>query len=1210
MNLTPLLDIFDELPAYAAAETAVDGRTAELVLGLPRSARPPILAKLAMGRRVPILLVAGRVEQVPIWMQELEAWLPEGHTLVRFPEATPLPYERGPWGENSRQQRLTVLSHLMAGQHPLIPAEDTPLLIVTSARALMQKSLPKRNFIKATRVVRLGQMVDWAKLEESWQAAGYERVTVVERHGQYSQRGGIVDIFPAGGGEFPIRIELFGDEVDTLRWFDPATQRTVTELPPPQRVLIPPAREAVPADGVELGQVLQLDAPDKEDELPSWQDDIPNLLGARPFANAEFYLPLIYQRPDSLLHYLPDNALVVVDDWAAVGEAIHELTSQADQLHEEQASLPPAYPSPVFTWEELSAWLGHKRPLVLGEWHKAEERPTNAPLTPLAEAFGAGPRFGGQTKPLIYQLQYAQRVGERTIVASRQAPRLAELWRNDGKQGSRGAGEQGGWGAEEQRSGGAEEHGRGGEEERKGGSEAGDSALSTQHSALLTFVHGSIGEGFTLERAEDNKVLLNLLSDAEIFGWNRPAPRAQKARRSYAPESFFADIVAGDYVVHSEYGIGRFLGLVVRAISDSDREYLKIEYANDDILYVPVHHADRLSKWMGAAEFAPNLHRLGGKQWGESRQKAQKAINEMADELLELYAAREEIHGHAFGKDTEWQAELEASFAYQETDDQIRAIQDVKADMERPLPMDRLICGDVGFGKTEVALRAAFKAVMDGRQVAILVPTTVLAQQHFHNFRQRLETFPVKVAMLSRFLTHGQQEDVVQKLKNGAVDIVIGTHRLLSDDIRFHNLGLLIIDEEQRFGVAHKERLKQLRTEVDVLTMTATPIPRTMHMAIAGVRDVSIINTAPAERLPVQTYVGEFEEQLVRRAILRELDRGGQIYFVHNRVQSIEMMKRRLEEIAPEAIIAIGHGQMGERELEQVMEQFAEGHVDILLSTTIIESGLDIPNANTLIVDRADTFGLAQLYQLRGRVGRGAHRAYSYFFHPRWGTLAAESQARLEAIASATELGAGYSIAMRDLEIRGAGELLGASQSGHIAAIGFDLYTRMLATAVRLRKQAQAAEPGEVIKVETVETVLIDLPLPTYIPPDYVPDAGLRLRLYRRMAGLVTLEEIEGMAAELLDRFGPIPAPVENLLYQLRVKVMAGRAGASAVTHESSQIRIQIPNLHNMDRVAMQRFLGEQVRVSRTGVWFMKDLATQVWQVGLVQVLEKLGRRK
>jgi transcription-repair coupling factor (superfamily II helicase) len=719
----------------------------------------------------------------------------------------------------------------------------------------------------------------------------------------------------------------------------------------------------------------------------------------------------------------------------------------------------------------------------------------------------------------------------------------------------------------------------------------------------ITFVRGGLLEGFQLERAEDNHVLLNLLTDAEVFGWRRPAPRRYRRRRPVAPETPFADLQPGDFIVHLDYGIGRFMGLVVRALGGMEREYLQVQYANGDMVYVPVHHADRMSKWVGSDENPPTLNRIGGKSWQAAKRRAQRDIAELADELLELYAARELVDGHAFSGDGEWMAELEASFPYQETDDQLRAIGEVKSDMERSRPMDRLICGDVGYGKTEVALRAAFKAVMDGKQVAVLVPTTVLAQQHFTTFSQRLQPFPVNVEMLSRFRTRREQEQILSDLKEGKVDVVIGTHRLLSDDVSFKDLGLVIIDEEQRFGVTDKEKFKQLRTEVDVLTMTATPIPRTLYMGLTGARDISIIDTAPSERLPVQVYVGESDETLLRKAILRELDRGGQVFFVHNRVQSIEIVRNLLQKLVPEANLGVAHGQMSERQLERVMTDFVEGEIDVLLSTSIIESGLDIPNANTLIVDRAEMFGLAQLYQLRGRVGRGTRRAYAYFFHGPWRGLTTEAQQRLETIAEETELGAGYNIAMRDLEIRGAGELLGAEQSGHIGNIGFDLYTRLLAQAVRQRK---AAREGKALPLDLPEPATIDLPLAAYIPTDYVPDSALRLRLYRRMAGLDALEEVDEMAEELADRFGPIPDPVDNLLYQLRIKVLAMRAHATSITVESGQIRIRVPGLDQIPRYRLQRYLSNGVRVSKKAIWLGREMSTREWQVALVRVLERL----
>jgi transcription-repair coupling factor (superfamily II helicase) len=1176
MNLSGILNLLDKLPAHRELLAHLSDGVALPPLFLPKSARPPHLAHLFLQLKRPILLLTGRVDAVSAWTQALEAWLPPGYRPLRFPEPTPLPYERGPWSDRSRLGRLQVLCQLVASQHPLLPAPEMPPLVVTSARALLQKTLPRRRFLAATRVWRVGQSLDLEKTVAEWQGAGYEAASVVEAPGQFSRRGGILDIYPAAS-PLPVRVELFGDEIDSLRYFNPATQRS-TDLPggapaTTESMIVTPAREAMPAELQPLGEALQAAAPAKENDFHSWQDDLPDLVTGAISPHLEYYLPMLYPQPANLLDYLPGDTLLVVDDAQELATAVQELHSHAEQIAAEHANLPPGYPNPLFAQEDLEAQLADRPYLVLGEGSSDAER---RPQLELAHAFQPGPRYGGQVRPFINQLHIVRQAGERTVIVSQQAQRLAEVWREESGDQTRPVA----------------------------------SLPELPPPGEIAFVQGGLVEGFVLQRDNEGtsasgrpELLLHLLTDAEIFGWNRPAPSRHRAPRPVAPETYFADIAAGDFIVHLEFGIGQFMGLVVRSVGGMEREYLQVRYANGDVLYVPVHHADRLSKWIGSEERPPTMHRLGDKAWKAARAKAQQAAGELADELLDLYAAREMVAGHAFSSDHEWLAELEASFPYQETEDQLRAIAEVKADMESPQPMDRLICGDVGYGKTEVALRAAFKAVLDGKQVVMLAPTTVLAQQHYNTFSARLRPFPVTVEMLSRFRTAARQEAIIKMLREGAVDIVIGTHRLLSDDVSFKDLGLVIIDEEQRFGVSHKERLKQLRTEVDVLTMTATPIPRTLYMSLSGVRDISIIQTAPSERMPVQTFVGESDDTLIRRAILRELDRGGQVYFVHNRVQTIDIVANLLRKLVPEARIAVGHGQMSERELEEIMLRFNEGDIDLLLSTTIIESGLDIPNANTLIVHRAERFGLAQLYQLRGRVGRGVRQAQAYFFHSPWNSLTADAQARLEVIAHETQLGAGYSIAMRDLEIRGAGDLLGARQSGHIAAVGFDLYTRLLVQAVKARRARRA---GEAPPPELPEATLIDLPLAAYIPPDYVPEASLRLRLYRRMAMLDSLEAIEEMAAELADRFGSIPDPVNNLLYQLRIKALAIPARVTAITTEGGQIQIRLLEHLHLDRFRLQRYLGQSVRVSRKAIWMDRDLSTHEWQVALVQVLEKL----
>ncbi len=674
------------------------------------------------------------------------------------------------------------------------------------------------------------------------------------------------------------------------------------------------------------------------------------------------------------------------------------------------------------------------------------------------------------------------------------------------------------------------------------------------------FIEGSLTEGWIFTGLNGKQE--HLFTDSEIFGWERPQPRMRAVLAAAAPEDGYSDLKSGDWVVHVDNGIGKFVGLVRRNLEGTEREFLCVEYDGGDQLFVPIYQADRLSRYIGPNEGQPQPTRLGTAEWGGAKERVSEAVKQVAAELLSLYAQRQVARGFAFAPDCAWQVDLESSFPYIETVDQKKAIQDVKKDMESLRPMDRLLCGDVGYGKTEVALRAAFKAVNDGKQVALLVPTTVLAQQHFDTFKERLSPFPVNVEMLSRFRTPREQDEIIISLALGDVDIVVGTHRLLQADVQFKDLGLIIIDEEQRFGVTHKEFFKKMRTEVDVLTLTATPIPRTLYQALTGVRDISVINTPPAERLPIITHIGPYSPKLVRQAVLRELERGGQIFFVHNRVQSIDAMRSHLHHIVPEARIGIAHGQMNEHELSEVMHDFTHGGVDILLCTSIIESGLDIPNANTLIVDRGDTFGLAQLYQLRGRVGRGAQRAYAYFFRHKRRLPTHDGQERMEVIAENTQLGAGYSIAMRDLEMRGAGDLLGTRQSGFIAAVGFHLYTRMLAQAVRHLRGASAV-PGLIEKTSAFREIRsftsVDLPLSIGIPMEYISDQNLRLRIYRRIADTMSVEEVDALEEEFLDRFGSLPEEVGNLLYYMRVKAKAEFAGLSSVTTEGDQIVFRYP---------------------------------------------------
>jgi transcription-repair coupling factor (superfamily II helicase) len=1185
MILGGLLSAIRALPEFPGLLEYLSGTSQRqsTALRLQRSARVPVAAAVAQSLGRPALYVVARTDRATTVADELAAWAPDARVLT-FGEPNPLFYEFSPWGPRTIISRLAVLGELCA------PAPDlAPAVIVASARALMWRTLPHRDFLTNSRAIKVGQALRIEKALESWVGAGYVPASIVVEPGQFARRGGIVDIFPATA-EQPVRIELFGDEVETLRRFDPATQRSGDRV---QTVTIGPAREALPHDwqpewAVELA----------EDEAPG--NDAASEDGDVMPRNLEFYLPRMVA-PASLLEYLPEGATVMVDDWRELGDAVEELEEQAIQLRAEQIAagiIDEVFPLPYHPWADLQDELAAHQPAPM---IMAEPDDETTRVIDLGAHFHPGPRFGGQLKLLLEHLDRLQHGFDRSLVVTRQAERLAEMW---------------------------------GEQHTYRAPTAAVEQLPEPGQPV--FVHGALSDGFRFDvpasarpsAAEpEGAYSLHILSDSEIFGWARA--EGQRARRrvraaAQVPEANYADLADGDYVVHMDFGIGRFRGLVKREVERVEREYLLIEYAAGDQLYVPIHQADRLTRYVGVSEeHEPALSRLGSPDWIASKGRAQEAVQEVAQDLLELYAKREATRGHSAGHDTIWQAELEASFPYAETEDQLRAIREVKTDMESPRPMDRLICGDVGYGKTEVALRAAFKAVLDGSQVAVLVPTTVLAQQHLHTFQARLGPYPVQVEMLSRFRSRAAAAPIVERLAQGQIDIIIGTHRLLQKDVQFKNLGLVIIDEEQRFGVTHKEYFKKLRTEVDVLTLTATPIPRTLYLSLTGVRDISTINTPPEERLPIVNHSGPFNDRLVRQAILRELDRDGQVFFVHNRVQSIGVIRQKLAELVPEARIGVAHGQMDEHELSRVMDQFTGGELDVLLCTSIIESGLDIPNANTLIVDRADTFGLAQLYQLRGRVGRGAARAYAYFLTDRRHRPTAEGYQRLETLTEQSDLGAGFGIAMRDLEMRGAGDILGARQHGHITAVGFHLYTRLLGDAVKhLRAQSPhgaalpLAQPGDGLQIGldvlSLAPVAVDLPIAASLPSDYIEERDLRLRIYRRLADIRSESQLEGVAQELAERFGPLPRPVHNLVFQLRVKILAGQAGVTAIGAENGQIVLTVPAMGELDQAFLGSKLGATARVSKNRVWLGRaaDLRADdsPWRRQLLTVLRELGK--
>lgn len=1097
-------------------------------LGLPRAARLALLTALHEDLQSPILLLTNRSDRALSLSDELNFWLPQ-EVNYYFPEPNPLFYEDMPWSQTTRLDRLRVLTELGSMLIPGATKAKHPMVIVAPIRALMTRTVPRRNFIKNSLRIKSGESRDFQNLATHLVGIGYEYSNIVVSPGQFSRRGGILDLWSPSENR-PIRLDFFGDEVDSIRLFDPGTQRSEEKL---EEALVFPASEVLPIVAMQDGEL--------------------------PYKISEKDIPEIYSFPSSLIDYLPEDALLLLDGEEFIAAAANDIEEEAiARLEEIKKSDPAANPKlPYLTWSELLDSTGNRQIIEMG--HSNDGGGSS-----LSALFDPGPRFAGRLKEFQAEIDQMSEQNQPWTVVSRQAARLEQLWK--------------------------ESH-------------------PDQEVAKNSFIEGSLSGGWILDLHQNRRH--HLLTDSEIFGWSRPQPRRRPPMSMEAPEAIFADLKPGDYVVHVNYGIGQFIGLHKPYIDGHQREYLTIQYKNNDVLFVPIHQADRISRYIGPDASSPSLSGLGGTDWAQTKSKVRHAVVEVAADLLELYAKRQMAEGYAFKPDSDWQGELEASFPYIETPDQLLAIEQIKADMESQRPMDRLLCGDVGYGKTEVALRAAFKAVADGKQVAVLVPTTVLAQQHYDTFRERLSVFPVRVEMLSRFRSPKEQDKIIKDLAAKKIDIVIGTHRLVSQDVLFADLGLLIIDEEQRFGVSHKEHLKKMREEVDVLTMTATPIPRTLYMALSGVRDISTINSPPEERLPVVTHIGPYSSKLVREAIIRELDRGGQVFFVHNRIHSIAAMYNHLQHLVPEARIGIGHGRLPEQELAEVMHQFTSGQIDVLLSTTIIESGLDIPNANTLIVDRADTFGLSQLYQLRGRVGRGAQRAYAYLFQDKRRAPTAEGEERLEVLADNTSLGAGYSIAMRDLEMRGAGDLLGTRQSGYIAAVGFQMYTKLLSQAVQALREDTGfetldAKPSPLAQVVSLN-VNVDLPLDSEIPSTYVPDEDLRLKLYRRISNLRSNEEIAQTEIEFSDRFGELPEGVKDLFFQMQLKLAAEAVGLESVALVNGQVLLSYPPLPNGLKSRDLPEVDRLARAGKNGYWVnIKEAGEENWREALLRILQKL----
>jgi transcription-repair coupling factor (superfamily II helicase) len=1150
VTLQGLLTLLAQRPEYRRlVEQLRKMEGVPALTGITEAARPYVIATLASTLKQPLLIVVADEVQAGQVADTLKLLLPNPSDIFCLPDRDALPYERLIGDALTTQQRMQALI-------AMVERERTPI-VVCSARVLTQPVIPPQELTASLYTLQPGQEVDLTMMLEHLYNLGYKPVAEVEEPGQFSHRGGIVDLFPPTLPR-PVRIEFFGDEVESLRTFDQETQRS---LNPIHRCIVGPAREALPTRGPEAARELSLLDSNilHRDATERWRNDLEELQQGRSFDDIAFYLPYLHQRATAL-DYLPRNGLLILDNPASIQNSITELGEQAQELKEHlerERENPAGLRDAYLNWNQLEAQIQQRLQLRFADILSAAESDFDVHqrggTENIVPPFSSANSYGGRLRAFALDCRKALDNRDRVIIVTTQARRMSEVL---------------------------------GDESILQDSAIHVSPGSNIHqlpeAGTLTIIQGQMLEGW-----ESRSLAIHVYTDTEIFGWSKR--RAIQRRKPVTPASFLAEVKAGDYVVHQEHGIGRFEGLVRMNMTGVEREYLLIHYAGTDKLYIPTDQLDRVTRYIGMGESVPALSKLGTSEWTRAKSRVKENVQEIARELLRLYSIRETAKGHAFPPDTEqpWLQELEDAFPYEETPDQARSIEEVKNDMERPRPMDRLVCGDVGYGKTEVALRAAFKAVLDQHQVAILVPTTVLALQHYNTFRERLKAYPVRIELLSRFRSDKEQKQVLEDLALGKVDIVIGTHRLLQKDVVFLNLGLLIVDEEQRFGVVHKERLKQMRAEVDVLTMTATPIPRTLHMSLVNLRDMSVIETPPQERLPIRTTIREYDDHLVREAILREIDRGGQVFFVHNRVQGIQIIAQKLQRLIPEARIAVGHGQMNEEQLEKVMMGFSNGEYDVLLSTTIIENGLDIPNANTIIVNNAAYFGLSQLYQLRGRVGRGTHQAYAYFFYNKDAKLTPIQEKRLRAIFEATELGAGFRIAMKDLEIRGAGNLLGAEQSGFMNSVGFDLYCKLLAEAV----QELQGKPTEAIASGTT----VDLPLDAYLPDDFIGDRTLKVNFYQRLASLSLPEQVDAMTAELSDRFGPLPVPVQNLLSLVRLKVEAAQLGYESIALKDHAFILTVKRTVVPNRIVLYRRFRNDAQVQQGVIRIPRRLLGSNW---------------
>ena len=1109
----PILTVLRDAPEFRRMEDALSRSCGPVAaFGLQESHKAHIAAVLSLSHTV-LLVSATDTGAARLW-DSVRGYLPDASLFL--PRETPLVHVMNASSERAGS-RASALSSLLFRENRLV---------ICSMGALLQRLAPRDVYVSQCVRLKTGDETSPRALVQRLAAAGYERVELVEGRGQVASRGDLVDVYPPDA-RYPIRVEFWGDTIDQMRDFDPITQRSVEQR---TEALLPPAYET-PQTEQAIARALR-HAADKigfETQVELWRQGL-------PAAGADAMLPLLYPKLDTLLDYLPESAVLVLDEPARLEEAAKtaEMTfAESVTAMLERGEGDAAQGKLQLGAEETLSLLNTPRTVAC----YALTRPHHAfPPKEIVQFLARpAPQYMGDTEELLRDVRLWKQTGEAAVLfAGEHAKPLFEQL-------------------------------------AAAGAEVAFSETLTRPPVRgeVLVTGDALLTGFAYPELH-----LTVLGASELFGKRSTVKKVQKKRNTLS----FSELSVGDYVVHEAHGIGRFVGVESLTVDGSTRDYLLLEYRGGDRLYIPTDQMDRVQKYVGGGDedTVPHLSKLGGSEWQGRVNRAKASAKKLAVDLGELYAARASVRGFAFSKDTPWQTQLEERFPYQETPDQLESIREIKADMERPHPMDRLLCGDVGYGKTEVALRAAFKAVQDSKQVAFLVPTTILAEQHYNTLAARFSDFPVRTACLSRFQSAEQRKQVKKKLAAGEIDIVVGTHALLAKDVRFKDLGLLIIDEEHRFGVNHKEQIKALRQEIDVLTLTATPIPRTLNLSMSGIRDISVIETPPDARYPVQTFVLEYTDGLVTDAVTRELSRGGQVYIVNNRVRSIEQYAEHLRELLPEATVLVAHGQMPEKQLEQAMMDFMEHKADVLLCSTIIESGLDIPNANTLLVLEADRMGLAQLYQLKGRVGRSTRLGYAYFTVQRGRAMNEKAHKRLMAIREFTQFGAGFQLAMRDLEIRGAGSLLGAEQHGHIADIGYEYYLKIVQAAVREARGEETPLP------ET--DVTLDIPMSAHIPAGFIPNEVQRLSAYRRIA------DAEGEDAQLLlreeleDRYGELPEEVENLFLLAKIKQLAKRAYIGLVTVRDGEAKLSFLPDAPLDGGkllgAVSNFLGAQLLAS------------------------------